>query len=138
MKKGQTVSAASRARMSRAQKARYARADVKRKIEAAIPKKRAVYEPPKRTRAELLKRIAKSSGLPPPKTPTPTAKTLPAEVSSTRRFVLNRAIDGAVLAEGIQFANGQAVLHWFEGIHVYAARGPIPVPGGTTVKWVDP
>ncbi len=74
-----------------------------------------------------------------------------AKVSTARRFVLDRAVDATgtsgtgVVAEGIQFSNGQVVIHWLsqlEAINVYANALVLEQlhghGGNTTVKWIDP
>lgn len=67
-----------------------------------------------------------------------------------KRFRLNRLADESgisgtgVVAEGIQFSNGQVVLHWlsmFEAINVYANMTVVEKlhghGGKTVVEWVD-
>lgn len=77
--------------------------------------------------------------------PSPTAK-----LSSMRKFVLVRTEDMTgtsgvgVVAEGIQFSNGQVVIHWIsqlEAINVYANALVLEQlhghQGRTTVQWLD-
>lgn len=67
-----------------------------------------------------------------------------------RRFVLDRKEDATgtsgtgVVAEGIQFSNGQVVIHWLsqlEAINVYANTVVLDRihghDGRTTVRWLD-
>ncbi len=78
--------------------------------------------------------------------PLPTAKE-----TKARRFVLDRAFDGTgtsgtgIVAEGVQFSNGQVVIHWLsqlEAINVYANAMVLETlhghGGNTTIKWLDP
>lgn len=119
-------SAETRAKMSAAQKRRY----LMKRMESAV------VNPP-----ELESRPWK---LPP--VPTPTAKE-----TKARRFVLDRAFDGTgtsgigIVAEGVQFSNGQVVIHWLsqlEAINVYANAVVLEQlhghGGNTTIKWLDP
>jgi len=70
--------------------------------------------------------------------------------SSMKRFVLERAEDvngnsgTGVVAEGIQFSNGQVVIHWisqWEAINVYANAVVLESlhghQGRTVVRWID-
>lgn len=67
-----------------------------------------------------------------------------------RRFVLDRTEDATgtsgsgIVAEGIQFSNGQVVIHWLsqlEAINVYANAVVLDRihghDGRTTVRWID-
>ncbi len=67
-----------------------------------------------------------------------------------KRFVLDRTEDETgtsgtgIVAEGIQFSNGQVVIHWLsqlEAINVYAnttvLEGIHGHDGRTTVRWLD-
>lgn len=67
-----------------------------------------------------------------------------------RRFILNRVEDATgtsgtgVVAEGVQFSNGQVVIHWIsqlEAINVYANNVVLEKlhghQGRTTVHWLD-
>ncbi len=79
------------------------------------------------------------------------AKAPTAKETKARRFVLDRAFDGTgtsgtgIVAEGIQFSNGQVVIHWLsqlEAINVYANAVVLEQlhghGGNTTIKWLDP
>lgn len=69
----------------------------------------------------------------------------------TRRFVLNRKHDPTgtsgtgLVAEGVQFSNGQVVIHWLsqlEAINVYGNALVLERlhghDGSTLVEWLDP
>ena len=73
-----------------------------------------------------------------------------AKHTTMRRFVLNRSEDATgtsgtgVVAEGVQFSNGQVVIHWIsqlEAINVYANTMVLEKlhghGGRTTVEWLD-
>lgn len=68
-----------------------------------------------------------------------------------RRFALVRTADVSgtsgtgTVAEGIEFSNGQVVLHWLtqlDSVAVYANLKTLEAihshEGRTTVKWIDP
>ena len=70
--------------------------------------------------------------------------------TTMRRFVLDRAEDATgtsgtgVVAEGLQFSNGQVVIHWLsqlEAINVYANAVVLERLHGhfgrTVVRWLD-
>ncbi len=74
-----------------------------------------------------------------------------AKETRMRRFVLDRSVDATgtsgtgVVAEGVQFSNGQVVIHWLsqlEAINVYANAVVLEQlhghGGNTQVKWIDP
>lgn len=67
-----------------------------------------------------------------------------------RRFVLDRSVDATgtsgtgIVAEGVQFSNGQVVIHWLsqlEAINVYTNAVVLEQlhghGGNTVVKWMD-
>lgn len=69
---------------------------------------------------------------------------------TARRFLLDRTEDATgtsgvgVVAEGVQFSNGQVVIHWLsqlEAINVYANAMVLEKlhghGGRTTVRWID-
>jgi len=73
-----------------------------------------------------------------------------AKQTTMRRFVLDRAEDATgtsgtgVVAEGVQFSNGQVVIHWIsqlEAINVYANAMVVEKlhghGGRTTLRWID-
>ncbi len=73
-----------------------------------------------------------------------------AKKSTMRRFVLVRTEDATgtsgtgEVAEGVQFSNGQVVIHWLsqlEAINVYANAMVLTTlhghEGRTTVRWED-
>ena len=73
-----------------------------------------------------------------------------ASETSMKRFVLERAEDVSgtsgtgVVAEGVQFSNGQVVIHWIsqlEAINVYANTVVLDRihghDGRTKLRWVD-
>jgi hypothetical protein len=70
--------------------------------------------------------------------------------TSMKRFVLERSEDvngnsgTGIVAEGIQFTNGQVVIHWisqWEAINVYANAVVLESlhghQGRTVVRWID-
>lgn len=70
--------------------------------------------------------------------------------SSMRRFVLRRITDASgvsgegIVAEGIRFSNGQAVLHWLSqlsSVAVYHSADVLVAAhghnGDTVLEWVD-
>lgn len=70
--------------------------------------------------------------------------------SDLRRFVLNREFDPTgtsgvgIVAEGVQFSNGQVVIHWLsqlEAINVYANAIVLEKlhghGGNTAIEWLD-
>lgn len=74
-----------------------------------------------------------------------------AKQTKMRRFVLDRSVDSTgtsgtgVVAEGVQFSNGQVVIHWLsqlEAINVYANAVVLEQlhghGGNTQVRWMDP
>ena len=74
-----------------------------------------------------------------------------AKLSKMRRFVLDRDNDltgtsgVGLVAEGIQFSNGQVVIHWLsqlEAVNVYGNALVLETlhghGGGTKVRWMDP
>jgi hypothetical protein len=76
--------------------------------------------------------------------------TATATLTTMRRFVLDRTEDATgtsgtgVVAEGVQFSNGQVVIHWIsqlEAINVYANAVVLDKlhghGGRTTIRWVD-
>ncbi len=80
----------------------------------------------------------------------PKKTSAPAAQSAMRRFVLNREVDSTgtsgigVVAEGVQFSNGQVVIHWLsqlEAINVYANAVVLEKlhghGGNTSVVWMD-
>lgn len=81
----------------------------------------------------------------------PRKKKLPASQTSTmRRFVLRRKEDlsgntgTGVVAEGLRFSNGQAVLHWLTQLSSVAIYHSVDVlvqvhghDGATILEWVD-
>lgn len=77
--------------------------------------------------------------------------TASAKETKQRRFVLDRDVDATgtsgtgIVAEGVQFSNGQVVIHWLsqlEAINVYANALVLEQlhghGGNTQVKWIDP
>lgn len=73
-----------------------------------------------------------------------------AKETTMRRFVLDRAKDETgtsgtgIVAEGVEFSNGQVVIHWLsqlEAINVYANSTVLQKlhghDGNTTVRWID-
>lgn len=73
-----------------------------------------------------------------------------AKLSKMRRFVLERTRDltgtsgTGIVAEGVQFSNGQVVIHWIsqlEAINVYGNAVVLETlhghGGGTVVRWLD-
>jgi len=67
-----------------------------------------------------------------------------------RRFVLVREADVSgtsgtgVVAEGVEFSNGQVVVHWLSQLESIEVAGNLKVveqlhghEGKTTIKWVD-
>ena len=73
-----------------------------------------------------------------------------APASSMRRFVLDRALDSTgtsgigIVAEGIQFSNGQVVIHWLsqlEAVNVYGNAMVLEKlhghGGNTSIVWLD-
>jgi hypothetical protein len=85
------------------------------------------------------------------KEPDHTTGLLPtAKQTKMRRFVLDRREDATgtsgtgIVAEGVQFSNGQVVIHWIsqlEAVNVYAnalVLEELHGHGGmTSVRWVD-
>ena len=80
----------------------------------------------------------------------PPVKVPTAKKSNMRKFVLVRTEDATgtsgtgIVAEGVQFSNGQVVIHWIsqlEAINVYAnaiVLEQLHGHGGlTTVQWID-
>lgn len=70
--------------------------------------------------------------------------------STMRRFVLNRREDATgtsgtgIVAEGVEFSNGQVTIHWIsqlESVNVYANVKVLDSlhghDGRTTVEWLD-
>lgn len=75
---------------------------------------------------------------------------MPANDPKPRRFLLDRHIDetgisgAGVVAEGVQFSNGQIVIHWIsqmEAVNVYANAVVLEQlhghGGNTTIRWLD-
>ena len=73
-----------------------------------------------------------------------------AKATTMRRFVLDRLEDATgtsgtgIVAEGVQFSNGQVVIHWLsqlEAVNVYANAMVLEKlhghGGKTTVTWLD-
>lgn len=73
-----------------------------------------------------------------------------AKQSTMRRFVLNREKDDTgtsgtgVVAEGVEFSNGQVAIHWIsqlESVNVYANAKVLAAlhghGGNTVIQWVD-
>lgn len=73
-----------------------------------------------------------------------------AKLTTSRRFILDRREDATgtsgtgVVAEGVEFSNGQVVIHWLsqlEAINVYANRIVLEKlhghDGRTAVRWID-
>lgn len=73
-----------------------------------------------------------------------------AQSSTQRRFVLQREVDATgtsgtgIVAEGVEFSDGQCALHWltqYTSVAVYAnARVLVAIHGhngNTTIRWVD-
>lgn len=73
-----------------------------------------------------------------------------AKLSTMRRFVLRREIDSTgtsgvgVVAEGVEFSNGQVAIHWLsqlESVNVYANAKVLNAlhghGGNTTIEWMD-
>lgn len=73
------------------------------------------------------------------------------QASQMRRFLLRRKEDisgvsgTGVVAEGIRFSNGQAVLHWLTQLSSVAVYHSVDVlvqvhghDGSTILEWVDP
>lgn len=71
--------------------------------------------------------------------------------STMRRFVLERAVDATgtsgtgVVAEGVEFSNGQVCIHWIsqlESVNVYANAKVLTAlhghGGNTSIRWIDP
>lgn len=76
-------------------------------------------------------------------------KTPTAKKSTMRRFVLQRAEDytgtsgTGIVAEGVEFSNGQVAIHWIsqlESVNVYANTKVLEQlhghDGRTTVEWL--
>lgn len=70
--------------------------------------------------------------------------------STMRRFVLDRSEDATgtsgtgLVAEGVEFSNGQVVIHWIsqlESVNVYANAKVLTAlhghGGRTTIRWID-
>lgn len=70
--------------------------------------------------------------------------------STMRRFVLNRATDNTgtsgtgVVAEGVEYSNGQIAIHWIsqlESVNVYGNAKVLDQlhghGGNTTIEWID-
>lgn len=77
-------------------------------------------------------------------------KVATAKNSYMRRFVLNRREDATgtsgtgIVAEGIEFSNGQIAIHWIsqlESVNVYANAKVLDKlhghDGRTTIEWID-
>lgn len=76
---------------------------------------------------------------------------MPTASSSTmRRFVLQRDVDSTgtsgtgVVAEGVEFSNGQVAIHWIsqlESVNVYANAKVLTAlhghSGNTSIRWID-
>jgi hypothetical protein len=73
-----------------------------------------------------------------------------AKETTMRRFVLDRTEDATgtsgtgIVAEGVEFSNGQVVIHWIsqlEAVNVYANSTVLTKlhghEGRTTVRWLD-
>jgi hypothetical protein len=71
--------------------------------------------------------------------------------STMRRFVLERKVDSTgtsgtgIVAEGVEFSNGQVVIHWIsqlESVNTYANAKVLTSlhghGGNTVVRWIDP
>lgn len=74
-----------------------------------------------------------------------------AHQSTMRRFILRRNKDDTgtsgvgVVAEGVEFSNGQVSIHWIsqlESVNVYANAKVLNAlhghGGNTVVEWIDP
>lgn len=70
--------------------------------------------------------------------------------STMRRFVLQREVDSTgtsgtgIVAEGVEFSNGQCAIHWIsqlESVNVYANAKVLTAlhghGGNTTIRWID-
>lgn len=86
----------------------------------------------------------------PPRKRKPKVKPPDSQASSMRRFILRRLADESgisgtgVVAEGIRFSNGQAVLHWLTQLSSVAVYHSVDVivsvhghDGKTVLEWVD-
>ena len=73
-----------------------------------------------------------------------------AHASTMRRFVLQRDVDATgtsgtgVVAEGVEFSNGQVTIHWIsqlESVNVYANAKVLSAlhghNGNTRIVWID-
>jgi len=73
-----------------------------------------------------------------------------AHMSTMRRFVLQRDVDATgtsgtgIVAEGVEFSNGQVTIHWIsqlESVNVYANAKVLTAlhghGGNTHIKWID-